>query len=117
MLISSPTRKVKPSTTTLRPQERGCGRWAECDDGVVQLIHRAGNQRVETPATVPPIAHQPGLLEHPKVEGESGLSRIEVAAQITDASLAVPQRGDDPQPGLIGEGVGQGGGATERDSP
>jgi hypothetical protein len=105
------------SATAARPHQRECGRRAECHDGIVQFIHRAWNQRVETPATIPPISDEPGLLEHPKVKGKPGLGRLEVAAQITDTALAMPQRGDDAQPRLIREGMGQGGGAAERNSP
>lgn len=83
-------------------------------DGVVQFSDCTRHQGIEAPTTVAPIADQPGLLEHPEMEGEPRLCRVEIDAEITDATFAVPQRLDDSEPGLIREGVGQCRGAGSR---
>ena len=64
------------------------------------------------PAALPPVGHQPRVLQDLKVEQQPVLSRLECIGQVTDAPLPEPEPLQDREPGLVGEGVEQPRGAS-----
>src|SRR5437867_4026365 len=76
-----------------------------CSRKCRDLIERVVVQRVVHPAPVPPVGHEPRVLESLQVKRQSRLGRIERALQLADAALAVREEAYDLEPRLIRQGV------------
>jgi hypothetical protein len=70
------------------------------------LGERPRIEGVVHPATLPPSRDQACFPQHLEVEGEPRLSRAERTGEFADASLARAQPLQNPEAGLVGEGVG-----------
>src|SRR5690349_17247922 len=71
----------------------------------MHLGQRLRSDAVVRPPPLPTVGHHPGFLEHPQVEREAGLGRVELILEITDAPLSAPQHLEDTESGLVRESV------------
>ena len=62
-------------------------------------------ERIVDPAAVAAVLDEAGVFERPHVEGQPRLAGVERVRQVADALLAGEEPADDPEAGLVGEGV------------
>jgi len=76
-------------------------RSAQVSEEPIKAAHRSRIERVIRPATLPPIADEPGVLENPQVKREERLLEFERFGQLADAMLASAQQVNDTQPRFL----------------
>src|SRR5690606_27403066 len=70
---------------------------------LLQLADRLAVERVEDPAPLPSVAHQPHLLERPQMVRQERLTGLECVLKLADAPLTAGQEREDAQALLIGD--------------
>lgn len=58
---------------------------------------------MERPGAFPVAGDDPGFVEEPKVARDARLGLPEDLAEVADGALSVPEQGDDPEPGRLGD--------------
>ena len=78
-----------------------------------QLLTRAGSEGVVAPSPRAAITNELHLLEDGEVGRGSALTEVQDLGEVTHRELAEPEEVQDPQPGLVAQGLQESGCGTQ----